>query len=201
MNTSETGRVNTRNAMLILIIVSTALLRILNVGKFGDWANFTPIGATALFAGTYFRNRWAAYFTPLLTLFISDIIVNYGYYGKITLFYEGIVYVYIAFALMVFIGSLIKKVTTLRVFGAAIASVLIHWIVTNFGVWISGQIYPLNAQGFIDCYIKAIPFEKNLLLGNLAYGIILYGGFEWAKKHFPLLAVPHELSISKPNYK
>lgn len=200
MNKSETGRVDTRNIILILIIVSVALLRVLNVGKFGDWANFTPVGAIALFAGTYFRNRWTAYFTPLLTLFVSDIIVNYGYYGKITLFYEGIVYVYIAFALMVLVGSLIKKVTIINVFIAAIVSVLIHWTITNFGVWISGQLYPMDAQGFIECYLMAIPFEKNLLLGNLAYGFILYGGFEWAKKYFPFLATPSEWHVSNQNY-
>lgn len=195
MNTNNTNRVNTRNIILVLIIISTALLRILNFGKFGDWANFTPVGAIALFAGTYFRNRWAAYITPLLTLFISDVIINYGYYGKITLFYEGIAYVYIAFALMVFAGSLIKRVSAINVVFAAITSVLIHWGVTNFGVWISGQLYPINAQGFFDCYIKAIPFEKNLLLGNMAYGFILYGGFEWAQRHFPYLNTSSKLSV------
>jgi len=192
MNIGESNRVSTRNTILILIILSAALLRILNVGKFGDWANFTPVGAIALFAGTYFRNRWAAYITPLLTLFVSDIIVNYGYYGKITFLYDGIVYVYAAFALMVFAGSLIKRVSIGNVFLAAIASVLIHWIVTNFGVWVGGQIYPTNFQGFINCYIQAIPFEKNLLLGNLAYGAILYGGFEWAQRSFPRLHLAEE---------
>jgi len=192
MNIGDTRRIGSRNMMLILIIISAALLRILNVGKFGDWANFTPVGAIALFAGTYFRNRWAAYATPLLTLFVSDIIVNYGYYGKITFFYDGIAYVYAAFALMVFAGSLMKRVSIPNVFLAAITSVLIHWIVTNFGVWIGGQIYPTNLRGFINCYIQAIPFEKNLLLGNLAYGTILYGGFEWAQRSFPRLHVAKE---------
>ncbi len=195
MNTSDKNRFNMRNIILILIIISAALLRILNVGRFGDWANFTPVGAIALFAGTYFRSRWTAYIAPLLTLFISDVVINYGYFGQITLFYDGIVYVYVAFALMVFAGSLIKRVSVLNVFLAAVASVLIHWIVTNFGVWISGQLYPLNAAGFVNCYIKAIPFEKNLLLGNLAYGSILYGGFEWAQRQFPRLDLASGLSI------
>jgi len=187
MTTQKINRIDTRNLVLILIIISVAVLRMLNVGKFGEWANFTPVGAIALFGGTYFRNRWTAYITPLIILFVSDVVVNYGYYGKITLLYDGIAWVYLAFALMVFVGGLIKKVSATNVFLAAMASVFIHWVVTNFGVWISGQYYPVNVTGLIDCYLKAIPFEKNLLLGNLAYGAILYGGFEWAKRYFPRL--------------
>lgn len=187
MTTPSVNRINTRNLILVLIILSAAMLRILNVGKFGDWANFTPVGAIALFAGTYFRNRWTAYAVPLLILFVSDILVNYGYFGQITLFYEGIVWVYFAFALMVLAGSFIKRVTVLNVFLAAIASVLIHWLITNLGVWLGGTLYPQTWAGMVDCYVKAIPFERNLLLGNLAYGTILYGGFEWAKRYFPSL--------------
>ncbi|QNL48587.1 hypothetical protein H8S90_17595 [Olivibacter sp. SDN3] len=189
-----TNKVNTRNLILILIIITVALLRIFNVGKFGDWANFTPVGAIALFAGTYFKDRWAAYSTPLLVLFLSDIIVNYGYFGKVILFYDGIFWVYFAFALMVLIGSFIKRVSVLSVIAAALSSVIIHWLLTNFGVWLGGKLYPRNLQGLIDCYILAIPFEKNLLLGSLAYGGILYGGFEWAKRHFPNLKWSGELS-------
>lgn len=187
MTSHSVNRIDTRNLVLILIIISAAILRILNVGKFGDWANFTPVGAIALFAGTYFRNRWTAYAVPLLILFLSDILVNYGYFGEVTLFYEGIVWVYLAFALMVLAGSFIKKVTVLNVFLAAIASVLIHWLITNFGVWLGGTLYPQTWAGMVDCYVQAIPFERNLLLGNLAYGAILYGGFEWAKRYFPSL--------------
>lgn len=188
MTENAINRINTRNVVLVLIIISAAILRILNVGKFGDWANFTPVGAIALFAGTHFKNRWAAYITPLLILFLSDIIVNYGYYGKITLFYEGIVWVYVAFAIMVLIGSFIKRVSILNVFLAAILAVLAHWLFTNLGVWLGGTLYPQTLAGLVDCYIKAIPFEKNLLLGNLAYGALLYGGFEWAKRSFPVLS-------------
>jgi len=183
-----------RNIVLVLIILSAALLRILNVGKFGDWANFTPVGAIALFGGTYFRNRWAAYLTPLLTLFISDIVVNYSYFGKITLFYDGIFWVYVAFAFMVFIGNLIKEVSIVNVLAASLSAVVIHWLISNFGVWLGGeqfgQLYAHDIQGLLQCYINAIPFEKNLLLGNLAYGAILYGGFEWLARYTPGLSKP-----------
>lgn len=189
-----TNKIHTRNFILVLIVISVALLRIFNVGKFGNWANFTPVGAIALFAGTYFKDRWAAYLTPLLVLFLSDIIVNYGYFGKVTLFYDDIFWVYLAFALMVLTGSFIKRVSVLNVITAAIISVIIHWLLTNFGVWLGGKLYPRNLQGLQECYILAIPFEKNLLLGNLAYGGILYGGFEWAKRYFPSLKWSDELS-------
>ncbi|GAA4794002.1 hypothetical protein GCM10023231_22930 [Olivibacter ginsenosidimutans] len=189
-------RISIRHLVLVLIIVCVALLRIPDIGKAVNWANFTPVGALALFAGTYFGKRPTAYAIPLLALFLSDMVINYGYYGKIVLFYEGIAWVYLAFAVMVFIGSMIKKVTVLQVLLGALAAVVVHWLITDFGVWITGKYYPLTAQGLIDCYIKAIPFEKNLLWGNLIYCTMLYGGFEWAKHYFPNLRSVQDIQMA-----
>lgn len=184
---------NVRNSVLFLMIVAAAATRFIYLGEQSAMSNFTPIGAIALFGGTYFTNRYKAYAIPLLTLFVSDIFITYSYTGQWTLFYGGFIWVYACFAAMVFIGGLIKKATVLNVFAASIAGVLLHWLVTDIQPWLGGTLYSKGFEGYIQSLVAAIPFERNLLFGNLLFGAILYGGFELAKSRFSVLKSNKEL--------
>lgn len=190
-------KINPRASVLVLFIILAALLRLLNTGStLSPLANFTPIGAMALFGGTYFNTRWKGYFFPLLTLFISDIImmkVIYPSFGN-GLLYSGWYWTYGAFVMMVLIGHFIQKVSFTSVVIAAVSAALTHWIITDFGVWMAGGLdittgkpYTRDLGGFIQCYVLAIPFMKNMLIGNLLYGGILFGGFEYLQKNYPVL--------------
>lgn len=178
---------NTRNWVLFLIIVAAAATRFIHLDSQSTWSNFTPVGAIALFGGTYFKNRWKAYLVPLLVLFVSDIFITYSYTGEWTLFYGGFAWVYACFAIMVFIGSLIKKVNAGSVFLGSVAGVFIHWIITDIEPWLAGTLYAKDITGYYQSLVAAIPFERNLLFGNLIFGAILYGGFELAKSKFTIL--------------
>ena len=144
-------------------------------------ADFSPIGAMALFGGACFSDRIKAFAWPLLTLWVSDIFLNrFVFYGHWRLFYEGFYWTYGAFALMVIAGRFfITRITVSRVLLASVSAVLIHWIVTDFGVWLDGTMYPKTGAGFIECLVAAIPYERNLLAGNLVYGAVLFGSFAW----------------------
>ena len=37
------------------------------------------------------------------------------------------------------------------------------------------------------CYTAALPFFRNTLVGNLAFSLILFGGFALAERWFPRL--------------
>jgi hypothetical protein len=178
---------NIRNWVLFFIIIVTVAFRFVHLGDQSSWANFTPVGAAALFGGTYFKDRWKAYLVPLLVLFASDIFVTHSYTGEWTLFYGGFQWVYLSFAIMVFIGSLIKKVNVGSVFLASVAGVFVHWIITDIQPWLSGTMYNKDITGYYQSLVAAIPFERNLLFGNLIFGAILYGGFELAKYKFTIL--------------
>src|SRR4051812_26197643 len=102
-------KIKSRNTVLILMIVFAVAMRLVSY-KFQFLSNFTPVGAVALFGGAYFSDKWKAYLVPLAALFLSDIAINYLYTGKLVLWYGGSVYVYLCFALMVLIGTMIKKV-------------------------------------------------------------------------------------------
>ena len=49
---------------------------------------------------------------------------------------------------------------------------LTFFIISNFGVWISGSYYDISTQGLLNCYIMAIPFFTNTLLSTLFFAVI-----------------------------
>ena len=61
------------------------------------------------------------------------------------------------------------------------------FIVTNFGVWLVGNLYPKTLAGLAGCYVAAIPFFRNTLAGNVVYTLVLFGGFALAQRYLPVL--------------
>jgi uncharacterized protein DUF6580 len=186
-------KINTRTIVLILMIVAAAAMRLVSYKFPYILSNFTPVGAIALFGGAYFADKWKAYLVVLLTLFASDIMINYLYTSKWVLWYSGSVWVYLTFAIMVFIGSLIKKATFINVWAASLASVVIHWLIIDLP-WMYGTLYPHTLAGYGQSLIAAVPFEKNMALGDILFCTILFGGFELAKSKFSFLRTEKELA-------
>ena len=147
--------------------------------------NFTPIGVMALFGGAYLSNKYYAFIIPILSLWLSDIIINnfiLNYYDQFTWFYPGFIWQYASFGIIILMGYfLLKKITLKKVLMTSIGSSLIFFVITNFGVWASGSMYPLNVNGLISCFVLAIPFYKGTLLGFLFYSSFLFGVFEMSK--------------------
>ncbi|MGZ3754068.1 MAG: DUF6580 family putative transport protein [Mucilaginibacter sp.] len=188
-------KINLRNSILILMIVLAAASRLVNANHLNGFANFTPVGAIALFGGAYFSDKWKAYLVPLLTLFMSDIALDYIYFGKFMLFYSGALPVYASFAVVVLIGTYIKKVNVTNVLLGSLGAVLVHWLITDIDPWLRGTMYAKSFYGYGESLIAAIPFEKGMLLGNLIYGTILFGGFELAKSKFTVLRSVKEIAV------
>ena len=188
-------KINTRNIVLILMILFAGAMRLVSY-KYQFLSNFTPVGVIALFGGAYFNDKWKAYLVPLLALFASDVLLNYLYTSKWTLFYDGAIGVYICFAIMVFIGSCIKKVNFGTVALASLAGVLVHWLLIDL-TWLysSTSLYPHTLAGYGKALIAAIPFERNMVLGDLVYGTLLFGGFELAKNKCVMLRSKSELAL------
>jgi len=171
--------------IILLILVASFSRLILHL------PNFTPIGAIALFGGACFKNKFHAFLIPIASLFISDLIINNlileNYYETFTWFYPGFLWQYSSFCIIILIGYFsLKKLSLKKVCLSTITSSLLFFIITNFGVWISGSLYPLNINGLITCYILAIPFFKGTLLGFLFYSSFLFGTFEIFKSRLVL---------------
>jgi hypothetical protein len=183
---------NPRTTILLLFIMLTAAIRVLLhfSEEVSVFANFSPVGAMALFGGAYFNKQWKAFAFPLLALFFSDLVLYQTVFkgdGNGLLYGEWY-WVYGAFVFMTIAGRWILNTVNIKNFIlSSSACVFIHWIVTDIPVWHGSKIFPQNLKGYIDCLIVAIPFEWRFLTGTLVYGAVLFGAFEWMKKKYAAL--------------
>ena len=141
--------------------------------------NFTPIIAIALLASHVFKNKWIVILTPLMAMWISDLVINNylyaGYYDSLLIFSSSFLWVYGPIICIALLGTvLIKKVKISNIALSSISGSLIFFLVTNFGVWISGTMFPKSLFGLIECYTFALPFFGNALVGDLVYCTILF---------------------------
>ncbi len=142
--------------------------------------NFAPIAAIALFAAVYMDRKYA-FILPIAAMLLSDIFIG---------FYSGIWWVYGTFALIALFGLWLKKRVENKsglgkagyIYATTLVSSIVFFLVTNFGVWISGFMYEMNFKGLIECYTMAIPFFRNSLGGDLFYVTALFGAYELAVK-------------------
>lgn len=148
--------------------------------------NFTPIGAMALFAGTYISNKKHAFLLPVLTLLASDILLQLVNGSG---FYRDMIFVYGSFALITGIGFLLRgREQRQTIMVASLVSSIAFFLITNFGTWLMWDIYPKTGAGLISCYIAGIPFFKGTIMGDLFFNLALFGSFALAKWRFPVLA-------------
>lgn len=128
--------------------------------------NFTPIVALALFGSTTFSNRIVGTLIPLIAMAISDLFLG---------FYSISIWVYGSFLAISLLGHYWKTIKTKNI----LISSLLFFIVTNFGVWLTG--YPKTIEGFVLCYTLAIPFLINAIAGDLFFSYILKYSYSFTK--------------------
>lgn len=177
-----------RNAVLLLIIVVIATLRLLSFIDMGPLTYFTPLGAMALFGAAYFSGHVKPYLFPLLTLFISDLILSYTLFAEFRtgFLYSGWYWTYLAFALMTVAGKLIlKEVTIVRIILATITATLIHWLVSDIGACVVEN--KLTLPFYLNRLVTAIPYELRFLGGTAFFSAIMFGIFELAQKKYTFL--------------
>lgn len=144
--------------------------------------NFTPIGAMALFGGTYIANRNQAFLIPMGAMLFSDILLQLLTGNG---FHNTMIFVYGAFALITSIGFILqKRVQRQTIMVASLISSLIFFFVTNFGVWVTGY-YGYSSAGLLTCFIEAIPFFRGTIMGDLFFNLVLFGSFSLLKWKYP----------------
>lgn len=131
--------------------------------------NMAPIAAMALFGGVYLNKRYAL-LVPLIAMVFSDLFIG---------FHNTIIFVYGSFLLTGVIGIWLKThKNTPTIIVASLVSSLMFFVVTNFGVWLMYDFYPKTLTGLIDCYIAAIPFFRNTIVGDFAFTVVFFGSYE-----------------------
>ena len=142
--------------------------------------NFVPVGAMALFGAAALPAWWLAVLVPVAAFYLSDLVLNNTLYAA---YFDGFYlgaswWSLIAIALMVVLGLGVlrgRALTWLRIGGAAVGATAVFFLVSNFGVWMAGGMYPATAGGLLACYAAGLPFLLSSLLANLLFSGILFG--------------------------
>ena len=171
-----------RNLTLVGIIFLAAGMRLIP-----HIPNFTPIAAMALFGGVQFSKKRLAYLLPLGAMVLSDLILGI-FVTKTGWWHNGIPFVYGAIAFTVYLGSRLgKNPSALAIGGGALSSSVFFFLLTNLGVWLTGSLYPKTLEGLGACFVAALPFFRNSLMGDSLYTLALFGGFALAAQRWHLL--------------
>jgi hypothetical protein len=151
-------------ALAILFIFAAVLIRLLPHPP-----NVAPIVGVGLFCGAYFSKRWV-WVLPVLTMAAGDFLLGL----------RGVnLFGWVAVALIGGLGLLLRSQKRLGpVAAASLAGSVIFYLISNFGVWMVGGLYPPTVSGLINCYVAGIPFFSNAVMGDLVYTAILFGGYE-----------------------
>jgi hypothetical protein len=149
------------------------------------YPNFTAIGAISLFGAAFMNRRTVAIIIPYLVMLVSDMILNNFVYARaypeeykqFVFLYRGALWSYAAFGLIVICGYAIFRngVDLKRIVFGALGSSTIFFLLSNFGVWASTGVYPVNFSGLLTCYAAGLPFLLNQVMGDLFYSLIIFG--------------------------
>ena len=132
--------------------------------------NFSPILAASIFSGFYFRPFFLGLFVIILSMFIGDL-----YLG----FHSTMFFTYISLVVVVILGFLIKNLKIPQVILSGLLSSACFFLITNFGAWITLDIYEKNLAGLMASYTLAIPFFQNTLISTLLYLFLFKIFFEF----------------------
>ena len=155
------------NSLWLVLLTAIILLRVVP-----HIANAVPI--FALLTTISSKNKFSKVRICLFTFFgvlLSDLALSlihgyplYGYYSIFT--YTGY--------FLVIACSPSYKMRSGAVGLASVVTTVLFWTWTNLGVWLVGDIYPLNLDGLYQCYLMALPFLYSSLLANVVGAMILH---------------------------
>ncbi|MFH1171833.1 MAG: DUF6580 family putative transport protein [bacterium] len=185
----NSSRGQTTLFLALTLIVLGAVLRFLP-----HPANVSPIAALALFAGVTLR-RWTSFLVPLGAMVLSDAVIG---------FHPLIWATWGSFLLVGCIGIWVRRQTTFkRIVLGSLAASLLFSILTNWAVWAYTPLYAKTFSGLLACYVAAIPFFRNTLLGDLAYSGVFFGLYAGitvvlARRTQPTIPIAHNNDHSHP---
>jgi hypothetical protein len=151
-----------------LLVVLCVVLRIVP-----HPANFAPVGATAVFAGRTMK-PWMAIALVAVTMFVGDLVLA-GLHGYPVVSFVT-PFVYGGFCVQALLGRLLRSKKGGAI-GAAVGGSVAFFVLSNFGVWAGGAMYPHTADGLGACYVAAIPFFGGTLLGDIVWTLVLSAAY------------------------
>ena len=167
---------------LLLVAVTTACKYFF--GPVLSMSGFSPVLAIALFSGMVISKKEWLFIFPLLSLFISDIIVH-ALYQQGLFDYAGI-YAgqwknYLLLLSCTLLGWGLRGTSHRTLLVGSVASPTVFFLLSNGMVWINSSeaIYAKTVNGLLTCYAAGLPFYKNSLLATILFLPLIMVGFNY----------------------
>jgi hypothetical protein len=134
--------------------------------------NFTPVAAALLYFGA--RGSRRQLWIPFALLAISDLVLNKFVYAYP--FRADQLLIWAWYAAILWLGTRLHENSGwLRVAGAAVASSVSFFALSNFAVWAFGTMYPKTLVGLMTCYAAGLPFFRHTVAGDMLFSAIMFG--------------------------
>jgi hypothetical protein len=172
----------------LLLVFSAAAYRIttgLLIHSGATWlSNFTPLAAVALCSAAYFPAKYK-FSVPLVTLFISDAVINFSYGAP--LLDSQILVRYVALVVVGCAGLFLQNRASLKtLLPASIVGSAFFYAATNAFSWFSDPGYAKNLAGLIQALTTGLPsysatpswmFFRNSLISDLLFTVLFVLSF------------------------
>jgi len=166
--------------LLVLSAVAYRITTGLLIHSGASWlSNFTPLAAIALCCAAYFPKKYK-FSVPLVTLFISDVVINFRYGAP--LFDPQILIRYFAVVVVGIVGVMLQDRASLQtLLPASIVGSTIFYAMTNAFSWLSDPGYAKNFGGLIQALTVGLPqysatpswmFFRNSIISDLLFTLL-----------------------------
>jgi hypothetical protein len=133
---------------------------------------FTPVVGSLLFFGA--RGPRRQLWVPLALLAVSDVVLTRLVYHYVLLWDQLVIFAW--YGAILWLGTTLGRNPKIpRVIGAALASSVSFFLLTNFLSWVVGTLpYPRNLGGILTSYELGLPFFRHALEGDLLFTMAMF---------------------------
>lgn len=152
------------------------------LNEYYPWG-FSPMLPVCLFGAACLGSRSIAVIVPLVVWFVGDLAIGLilGNWGAA--FYASQPFNYLAYITCIAAGFWLRgRVNVRTVAGLGVITPILFFLVSNFGVWLTGSFYPPGSMGYyprtvvglLECYVMGLPFFRYALLSQIVFLPILF---------------------------
>ena len=130
--------------------------------------NFTSLIALSFYVPAILGRKFIP--SLIFSFFLTDLII--GFHNTLAFTWGSVIFIGI------FSRYFTKSILT-RISGA-LTGALIFFIITNFGVWVSGM-YQANLNGLVESYVMGLPFFGYSLVSTFIFGSLIETVYKFTK--------------------
>ena len=159
--------------LFVLLAIAVRFLPFAHMNILPHAWHFTPVAASLLFFGA--RGSRRQLWVPLALFVATDVILTKFVYSYVFSWDHLVTFAW--YAAILWLGTnLREKSGPVRVIGAALASSVSFFLISNFAVWAAWpQMYPRGWNGLMMSYVAGLPFFRGTVEGDLFFSLAMFG--------------------------